>query len=410
MKGRRREAAWVGGVGVLALGLALLSGPGIGHPLHAVGLTDDETVQVIRAARVFPIEGPPIENGMVVIRGSKIEAVGSGLAVPEGATVIDLGDAMVTPGLIDARGTYGMTGGENEEYSEVTPDLRAADAIDFWHPGFQRALRAGVTSTYVTPGTRNVISGTGAVVKTAGERRWVRERVAIQATLGRDPTLGNTTPRSRRPRNFYYRRPNNRMGVTAVIRRAFFDVSLSKERGGLAEALRGEIPLRLTARHSSDVAAALKLSREFGFPLILGDAGEAYDKAREIAEAGASVVLRVAVDPHATWVAEYGDVALDGAAQLHEAGVRIALATWTDPGSFGPQDAAALAYRYGLPGVAALRAITADAAEILGVSDRIGSLEVGKDADLVAFDGDPLQVTSRVSFVMIGGKIHYLGR
>ncbi|MCZ6602042.1 MAG: amidohydrolase family protein, partial [Planctomycetota bacterium] len=347
-------------------------------------------------------------NGMVVIRGDKIEAVGAGLPIPEGATVIDLGEAILTPGLIDARATYGMTGGENEEYKEVTPEVRAADSIDLSHPGFQRALRAGVTAAYVTPGTRNVISGAGAVCKTSGENRWLSERVAIQGTLGRDPTRGNRTPRSGRPRNFYYRRPTNRMGVTSIIRRALFEAGKEKDALGLAEALRGEIPLRFTARRSSDIVSALKLSSDYGFLLIIDDAGEAYRNASDIARANVPVILRVTVDPHNRSVAELGHVAVDSAAQLHRAGVRLALATWSDPGTAGPQDAAALAYRYGLPAAAALRAVTADAAEILGVSDRIGTLEKGKDADLVAFNGDPLQVTSRVSFVMIDGRVEFL--
>ena len=391
-------------LGALGLALPLLVGP---LPI-GLGQEEDELVQVIRAGQVIPVSGPPIENGMVIVRGTKIEAVGADLDVPEGATLIDLDTAVLTPGLIDARAVYGLTGGQNEESREVTPEVRAADAVDLHHPGFQRALKAGVTAAYLSPGTRGVISGTGVVVKTAGDDRWLREGAAIQATLGRDPTRGNRPTRSGRPRNFYYRRPTNRMGVTSVIRRALFEAGGEKNGKGLAAALQGKLPIRMTARHASDVKSALKFSANYGFPLIIEDGGEAFALAEEIAARNVPVVLRVNVNPHARWISEGGAVAVDSAARLHGAGVRLALATWADPGTAGPQDAAALAYRYGLPAFAALRAVTIEAASILGVADRIGSIDKGKDADLVAFDGDPLQVTSRVSFVMIDGRVRFL--
>jgi imidazolonepropionase-like amidohydrolase len=198
------------------------------------------------------------------------------------------------------------------------------------------------------------------------------------------------------------------MGVTSVIRRAFFEAGTEKvtHRSPLVACLRGDLPLRTTARHSSDVKNALKLARDFGYPLIIEDAVEAYVLAEEIAAARIPVILRTVADPHAGGrMAEGGKVALDAAARLHAAGVDLALGTWTDPGHAGPRDAASLAHRFGLPRDAALSAITRDAARILGVGDRVGSLEPGKDADLVAFDGDPLQVTSAVVFVMVDGHV-----
>ena len=391
---------------LVAVLLATLAG-GVGWISIASGQSPSDPVRAIRASRVLPMGEDPIENGIVLVRGSRIEEVGHDIEIPPGAEVTDLGDATLIPGLVDARAVYGMTGGLNEEHSEVTPNVRAADSIDFHQPAFQRAIRAGVTAAYIAPGTRNVVSGRGAVVKTAGNNRWIEEAAAMQATLGRDPARGNRTPRSGRPRNFYYRRPTNRMGVTSVIRRALFEAQSGVPGSALTQTLQDGRPIRFTARHSSDVRSALKLSSDFTFPLIIDDAGESYVVADEIGEAGASVVLRVNADPHARGIAEGGDVALDAAARLHAAGVRLALATWADPGSAGPQDAAVIAHRFGLPREAALRGVTADAAAILGVADRIGSIAKGMDADLVAFDGDPLQPTSRVIFVMVDGRVEF---
>ena len=402
---RHRTGASVLATLALAAALPLLAG---GAPTtHA---DDEVAVTVIRARWVLPMTGGPIEHGVVIIRNGVIDEIGTNLDVPEGATVIDLGEGTVLPGLVDARATYGMSGGWNEQSNEVTDDLRVTDALDTHDPAFQRAVRTGVTAAYVPPGGANVVGGVGAVVKTAGENRLLAEAVAVQVTLGREPCRGNRTPRSGRPINFYYRRPTNRMGVTSIIRRALFEAGKDKanpEVQGLSAGLRGDRPLRLTARHFSDVKSALKLSGDFGFPLVIDDAGEAYTLAEEIAAAGVPVVLRVNTNTHGTGRGhlEGGEVALDAARQLHEAGVKLALATWSDPGHAGPMDAASLAHRFGLPREAALAAVTSEAAAILGVEDRIGTLERGKDADLVAFDGDPLQPTSRVVLVVVNGEV-----
>ncbi len=386
-----------------ALPVLLLGGP--------ISQADDEVaVTVIRARWVLPMTDDPIENGVLIIRNGIIDEIGTNLEIPEGATVIDLGDGTVLPGLVDARATYGMTGGWNEQSDEVTADLLVSDALDTHDRAFQRAVRTGVTAAYIPPGCANVVGGMGAVVKTAGEDRLLAEGVAVQVTLGREPCLGNRTPRSGRPINFYYRRPTNRMGVTSIIRRALFEAGKEKANPdvqGLSSGLRGDRPLRLTARHFSDVKSALKLSADFGFPLVIDDAGEAYTLAEEIAAAGVPVVLRVNTNTHRAGRGhlEGGEVALDAARQLHDAGVKLALATWSDPGRAGPMDAASLAHRYGLPREAALAAVTSQAAVILGVDDRIGSLQRGKDADLVAYDGDPLQPTSRVILVVVNGKV-----
>jgi imidazolonepropionase-like amidohydrolase len=337
-------------------------------------------------------------NGAVHVVDGKIDALAPGLGVPAGARVVDLGDAAVLmPGLVDAASTLGTA---NEQTTEVTPDFRVLAEIDVEGTGFAEALRQGVTTVYVPPGTRNVVGGRGAVLRTAGEKRVLRRSAEISVSFGRDAAIGNRADLRRRPPvSIFYRRPGSRMGVNAAMR-AFFATSTAKAG-----------PLRALVRTQRDLRTALRIAAEHGVRLILEDATAAATVASEIAAAGFPVVLGAPPGLTAsTSAAEGAEQHLAVAAALERAGATIAFGTRTAGGRVTLRESALLAHRYGLSREAALRAITLEAATASGVADRVGSLAPGKDADLVAFSGDPLDPTSRVLLVVVEGRIVFDGR
>jgi imidazolonepropionase-like amidohydrolase len=394
---------------------------------------------VLRAGRVLTGRGV-LENGVVVVAEGKIAAVGLGLPVPAGAAVLDFPDATIMPGVIDAGSTMGLSArDENEASDEVTPEFRVRDGWNPRHPHFRRALAAGVTSVFVAPGTDNVWCGLGAVVKAAGETeadRIVRDPAALKIALGSDPSRGNQAPRGSPPLTFFFRRPTTRMGVTWMLRKGFFDARRYAEGfvgdgegappGGhdpkldvILDALRGRLPLFAHAREEHDIRAALRIADEFGVQVTVEEGCEAWKMADELARRKVAVTVGPAFfyprRPRGGG-GEGGGGGFGGggseqdgaipalAARLHDAGVRIAFRSGSGAAATDLLAWAGQAVHWGLPYEAAIEALTIGAAEILGVADRIGSLEAGKDADLVVFRGDPLAPTSPVIGVMVGGR------
>ncbi len=372
----------------------------------------------VRADTLYTMNGAPIQNGVVLIRNGKIEQVGPAEAVriPEGYRVLEA--SVVTPGLIDAHSVVGLAGILNYAHDQdqldtsdpIQPELRAIDAYNARERLVAWVRRFGVTTLHTGHGPGAVISGQTMLVKTHGE---TVEEALIDSVATVAATLG---PMVRR----YFRSPGTRAKAVAMLRAALLkaqayrrklqaedptrrpDPDLKMET--LVRVLDGEIPLMITAQRVSEIMAALRLQREFGFRMILDGAAEAYLVLDEIKAAGVPVILHpIMVRPRGETV----NAMLETAARLHAAGIPFAFQSGFE--SYVPKTRvvlfeAAMAVANGLPRMAALEALTLQAARILGIDDRVGSLAPGKDADLVLFDGDPFEYTTRVCGVIIDGE------
>jgi len=406
-----------------ALALVLAS-PGAAVP-PGTGVT------AVVGARVLTAAGAEYDNGVVLIEGSKITAVGpaASVAVPAGAKVVDAAGRVVTPGLVDSHSHLGLgpSGGvteDNETSNPVTPELRIIDSI---HPEgegpdegqFRRALAEGVTAVVARPGSGNVIGGQSAVLKLRGgtvDDMVILFPADMKMALGRKGAYAAKGVM-----------PTTKMGAAYLVRKALVEAAeygealaryekqkakdpkaappardLGKE--ALLKVVRREIPVHIHVDSSDDIMTAVRLAEEFKFlRLSLGHAVEAYKVAGELARRGVAVV----VGPQMT---AYDDEErlVNLAGYLADKGVHVDIMTDADvvQESFLRYQAA-IAVKYGMDPRRALEAVTIDPARTMGLEARIGSLEPGKDADLVVFDGDPFDVASKVLTVFIDGRAVY---
>ena len=376
-----------------------------------------------------------ISNGIkpgytILIREGKVESLLEPGNVPPGYEILDAAGKLVLPGLIDARTSVGLfgdgSGFQNADHEELTdPDtawVRAIDALNPTDPAFADAREAGVTALLAGPGTTNVAGGLSAVVKTVGdtvEAMLVREPAGLQIGLGRPPVDA-------------YRNQNKlwtRMGVVGLLRerltaartylrkseRPPADEGEGKEGPDLdfrlepyAGLLRREYPARIRVASAEDVWTALRVADEFGFDLVLEQlagghlAGLPEELARRQVPCVVGPMMKGGKTP------ETQALTFRTAVILAEVGFPLALSTGhpSRPIRFLALEAA-LAVRAGLDQETALRAITLNAAVALGLSDRMGSIQPGKDANLVLFSGDPLLPASRVTHTFIDGRVVY---
>jgi imidazolonepropionase-like amidohydrolase len=377
--------------------------------LLALALQAEDTI-VLTNARILTVSG--VEAKVLVIAGGKIQSLEGD--PPAGARIIDLKGKVIIPGLIDAGCTLGIAGPTNEEGEEVAPQVRIVDSLDPRATDLIRARQGGVTAAFIEPGNRGVIGGLASVVKTAGPSRAamiVREEAAMKAAIGPGPYQGNFSPRGT-PATFFSRRPTTRMGVAWEFRKAFFDARRygeqhHEEEPGkelLLQAMAGKLPVRIAATRLTDLETALNVAEELGLTIVFEEAQEAWKRADVLAKKNIPVLLRpsmLAAPPYA--MGEQLEIRLDAFSILSKAGVKTALL------ATGDQLLASVAFavRHGATPADALRAVTLTPAEILGVEQRMGSLEKNKDADLVVLSGEPHEVTTRVEKVMIGGRWVY---
>ncbi len=384
----------------------------------------------IKGGKILTITDGVIEGGTILIDGGKIVKVGKRIKVPEDAEVIDVTGKVVMPGLIDAHCHIGIieekigwAGGDgNEATDPATPHMRALDAIkaNADEGGLEAAVKAGITTVQILPGSANVIGGTGVVVKTAP--KVVTDDMVIRNPSGMKIAFGEN------PRRVYgeglKKTPSTRMGVAAILRewlQKTVNYMEKKERfkddpekmpevdiklEALIPVLKGEIPLRAHAHRADDVATAVRIAEEFGVKMSWEHATEGHRIAEWIAEKGVPAVWGPSLMSRPKW--EMRELSFDTPKALHDAGVKFAFQT----DSMGANIAylpisAGLAVKHGLPYEEALKAITINPAEILGVDDRVGSIEKGKDADLRILDGDPLELRTKVEMVLIDGEIAY---
>ncbi|MGB2807076.1 MAG: amidohydrolase family protein [Sedimentisphaerales bacterium] len=382
----------------------------------------DEQAEVtaIKAGKILTMSGSPITDGIILIKDGKITDIGTGIEIPEKASVIDAGQKVVMPGLVDASAAPPVRGDLNEQSDEITPTIRISTALDSQSKVLKRVVQTGITTLYVSPGWRNVIAGLGVVVKPTGKtpkEMIIKEDAALTLVMSLDSLSGNQIPRSQPPRNFYFRRPTTRMAIIWMLRKSFFDAqkyAASKEKDDpdmqiLASVLDDKIPVRLNVRRAINIRTALKLAEEYDFQLILDECTEGYKVAEEIAQKKVPVVLGpFYYYPGSSGQSREGrEVNWNNAGILAKAGVKVALTSGAQSQSIDLLTAAAFAVRHGMPRDKALKAITTTPAEILGVADKVGTLEKGKDADILILSGDPLKVTTRIEKVILNGKTVY---
>jgi len=398
-------------------------------------LAAQERAIAIRGGTVVPMDGPAITNATVVMRGGKITAVGANVTIPAGATVVDARGKYVLPGLIDAMTSLGIGSGDlNEPADPVSPQLRVFEAFNpFGDFGsgtsgplrLHELLGGGVTTMYIAPADAALIGGQGAVVKTAGDNlaaMSLRDPAAIDISLGEPP---------RKAASAKQRDPATRMAEVAMIRQALVraqeyqrnkaqNPSLPRDLGqeALGKLLRREIPARIQANAPVDIRNALQLAEEFGFDLVIDGAANAKSQLAQLAARKVPVILGQVSHPYVSNEeipdkSDYPAVDETLPATLTNAGVTTAIATFSRAfGSLAPSGSskwllldAGIAAGYGMTEQQVLQAVTIIPARILGVQDRVGSLTVGKDADVIVLDGPPLSMKSWVERVYVGGEL-----
>jgi len=376
------------------------------------------TAQIaVRGDIVHTVSGEAIKDGVVVVEDGKISAIGpaASVPVPDGFEVLRA--KVVTPGLIDAHTVIGLAGHLNQDQdqdqldksSAIQPDLRAVDAYNAKERliGFVRSL--GVTTLHTGHAPGALISGQTMIVKTAGATIDEAVRVPLAAVAC---TLGKSAQRSGGGS------PSSKGKVVAMLRKKLLEaVSYSaKSRDDdkspkkpdlevLGQVLAGKVPLLVTAHRTADIMTALRLKAEFGFKLILDGASEAHMVLDAIKAA------KVPVIAHAPMMRARGEkenATFELAARLKKAGIPFAFQSGYE--SYVPKTRvvlfeAAIAAANGLGQEAALHGATLGAARILGIDKTVGSLEVGKDADIALYDGDPFEYTTHCTGVVIDGKV-----
>ncbi|MGO1320387.1 MAG: amidohydrolase [Galactobacter sp.] len=364
-------------------------------------------------AHVVPIDAPEFD-GTVLVSDGRIVALGPDLHIPDGAEVVDAQGGWLLPGLVDAHVHVGMheegeTPGSddvNERTEPVTAAVRAIDGINPFDPGFDDALRGGITTVNVNPGSANPIGGQAAALHTFG--RSVDEMV-LRSPSGMKSALGENPKRAdpNKPKH-----PRTRLGTARVIREAFVAAQNWIEAGrtprdltheALALVLDRKIPWRQHCHRIDDVATAMRLAQEFGYDLVLDHGTEAHPLADVLAAQGIPVLIGPLFTTKSKPELRGRSIANPG--KLAAAGVEISIIT---DHPVVPIDflihQAAFAVREGLDRETALRAVTLNPARVLGLEDSIGSITVGKSADLALFSGDPLDPMNRVLQVWIQGK------
>jgi len=375
-------------------------------------------VLAITGGKVLTMSGKPIAKGTVLVKEDKITAVYEGTDVPPGSRVVDASGKIVMPGMIDAHCHVGIVeeifreegDDSNETTDPVTPHLRAIDAVYPMDLGFRDALAAGVTTIVTGPGSANIIGGEMAALKTCGtvvDEMIVRFPAGLKAALGENP---------KRSYGKEKKTPATRMASAAIIREALLQAQnyLKKEdrernlkMEALARVLRREVPLRVHAHRADDIMTAVRIAGEFGVDLIIEHCTEGHLVAGQLAEKKIPVIIGPVITNRAK--VEMRGLTTETAKILDEAGVRFAI--MTDHPVVPVQYlavSAAFAVKGGLSAERALEAITIEAAAILGLEQRLGSIEPGKDADIVILDRHPLDLSSRVERVYING-IEVLG-
>ncbi len=396
----------------------LLAGLAAGLLTALAGAATQEQPTAFVGAKLLPIDGPPIESGVILVQDGKIVAVGAAgtVTIPDGADVHDAIGKVVMPGLVDTHSHLGG-GWAADRSAPIQPGVSVFDAINVRDTGFQRAQSGGVTTANVMPGSGHLMSGQTVYLKLRDLNtieEWV-VRDADGAPMGGMKMANGTN--SRRDPPF----PGTRGKSAALVREVFVkaqayqaklaaagdDPEKAPERDlgleALVEVLEGKRIVHHHTHRHDDILTVLRLREEFGFRVVLHHVSEAWKVADEIAAAGVASSLILVDSPGGKLEAR--DVGYEAGGVLERAGAKVAFHTddWiTDSRLFLRM--AALAVRAGMTREGALRALTLEPAAMLDLQDRIGSLTPGKDADFIVLDGDPFSVYTKVQETWIDGR------
>ncbi|HMU34279.1 MAG TPA: amidohydrolase family protein [Pyrinomonadaceae bacterium] len=367
----------------------------------------------VKGETVFTMAGEPIKNGVVLVKDGKIEAVGAAaqVSIPSGYRVISA--KVVTPGLIDAHSVVGLNGYLNQPTDQmaldgsgpIQPELRAFDSYNSREVLVQWLREFGVTTVHTGHQPSALVSGQTMVVKTAGNEVddvMIVPEAMIAVTLGRDGLAGQG------------KSPGTRAKQIAMLRAELIKAQENAKKTERPKDLRSvawlsvidrKVPLLITADKAQDIMSALRLAKEFNLRIVLDSVSEAQLVLKEIKESGFPVIV------HPTMARPGGDsesLSMEDAAKIKAAGIPVALQSGYE--GYVPKTRvvlyeAGMAAQNGLSQREALELITIDAAKILGLDNRIGSLAAGKDADIALYDGDPLEWTTHCVGTIINGKV-----
>ncbi|MBK7934218.1 MAG: amidohydrolase family protein [Acidobacteria bacterium] len=367
----------------------------------------------IQGETVWTMSGEPITNGIVLVNNGKIEAVGTAAAVkiPAGYQIISA--KVVTPGLIDAHTVIGLNGAANQPHDQmaldgsgpVQPELRATDAYNADERLIQWVREFGVTTIHTGHQPSALISGQTMVAKTWGKTvddAAIVPTAMIMVTIGTNANAGAG------------RSPGNRSKQVAMLRAELIkaqenakkpDAPKDLKSVAMAAVIKRETPLLINANKAQDIITALRIAKEFNIRIVLDGAADAPLVMNDIKAAGVAVII------HPTMARAGGDMenlSFETAGKLKAAGIPVALQSGYE--GYVPKTRvvlfeAGMAAQNGLSRADALALITIDAAKILGLDGRIGSLAVGKDADIALYDGDPLEWTTHCVGTIINGVL-----
>ncbi|MCJ7691701.1 MAG: amidohydrolase [Clostridiaceae bacterium] len=380
---------------------------------------------LIKNANIHSMANENFENGMILVHEGKIVDIGNVVTSPANAEIIDAKGKFLMPGMIDAHCHLGMfedgMGSEgddgNEAVDPVTPHLRAIDAINPMDICFKDALKAGVTTVATGPGSANVIGGQFAIIKTYGNRiddMIINECHSMKVAFGENP---------KRVYHAQKKSPSTRMGTAAVLRENLIKAQMYIEKQNkalespdklpefdmkmeaLAKVIKKEIPLKAHAHRADDILTALRIAKEFNVHITLDHCTEGHlivDYLKEGIQKG--IIIGPTLSNRSK--VELQNLTFETPGILSKAGLKVAIMTDHPviPLQYLPV-CAGIAAREGMDEEEALKAITINAAEILGIEDRVGSLEIGKDADIIMYSGHPFDLRSKVEFVMVSGEI-----
>lgn len=385
----------------------------------------------IRNARIYTITKGVIEGGTVLIEGGRIKEVGREVAVPSQAKQIDATGKTVSPGLIDAHSHLAVFGEPsvwansdgNEMTGPVTPQLRAIDALNPQDPAIPDVLSGGVTAVYTGPGSANIVGGTGVAIKLRGR---TAEEMVIPGTEGMKMALGENPKKVYGDMKKQY--PATRMANAAALREALVSaqnylkkLKKSKEKKdegkdsnskepdrdlkmeALARVLRREIKARIHAHRLDDIMTAIRIAEEFDLDFVIEHATEGYLIADVLARKNVPCTVGPLLMSRSKM--ELLQVSLANPGILAKAGVKVAIQCDTTTNTRWLALHAGVAVREGMPEDAAWKAITIYPAEILGIESRVGSIEAGKDADIVIWSGHPFDTLTVAEKVFIEGEL-----
>lgn len=391
---------------------------------------------LIKNARIMTMTGHDYHNGYVLVEQGKIVKIGElegnsiELLKDEGCKVIDAKGCYLLPGFVDAHchiglweDAVGFEGDDGNEMTDpVTPHLRAIDGVYHSDRAFTEARENGITTVVTGPGSANVIGGQFAALKTYGRRieeMILKEPVAMKVAFGENP---KTVYHEKR------QSPMTRMATAAILRESLLKAKEYKQMlddfrndsenndkpdydmkmEALIKVLNGEIPLKAHAHRADDILTAIRIAKEFNVGMTIEHCTEGHLISDILLEDGVSVIVGPLLTDRSK--IELRNQSLKAPGLLSKAGVKVAI--MTDHPCVPIQHlplCAAMAVKEGMDELEALKAITVNAAEISGIADRVGSIETGKDADMIIFSGPPLDLKSRVLYTIINGRIVYQG-